>query len=541
MTTRDLSRAYRFEPAPSDLQLFTKKPRGAQRPTLHTWDEYIAIKTAMFERFELADYDGCLMGEARKRQIPNVMEVSKTAPALALFQKRAPALYELLIPQIKPPIQPLDKRSSLGFPWFKQYDNKRSVLLPEILSLIKTGPLEHLGNAWIQQGLRLQPEPLSKERTAIFLSKDGEPYQATIDKDARYLPATDERPEGYSARYRGVFNLPSAANLCTQIYDTAVHSVQLRYKYHNGKPGVRGGYRMPFGKVVGMDVKNFDFFMGPIWRARAAIIGGLYQEIVDYEASLPVLVTADDRRSLFFMWVNDGEYSMQFPSGASAVAPQQKDLFVVLTQDFGVTQLRMTDDAALQWALNGGDGRLGFMNYGDDNLVWGDPALVDDYLAFIGTFLTIEIEDPTKFLGFRWTGTDFRLMRDSYILKTWLNERAPFPPFRLYPHHGWTEKRRTYGSLGDESMREVFAYEDELMRNTSLSWPDIEARAEVERRAMSDFFKAAGVADIVAMEKEYLLEPHEKMALPGYQGIYPSETAPILTALLSPTWRSKLR
>lgn len=534
----DISGAYVIEAAPADLAQFTIKPRGALRSTMHSWEEYLFVKDTLFEEFGLSEYIGCLMGEAKKRQIVNVFPRSKTDAALSIFDKYAPTLYERLFREYVVHLQPLDRKSRLGYPWFKRYYDKRSVVQPEMDRVVELGPSEAVGTGWVAQGVRLQPEQLSKVRKAIFLTPEGRPYADEITKEARFLPATEHRPEGYAARYRPVWNFPGPVNLLTQVHDTNMHAAQLKHRGYKHRPTVPGGVRQPWGKVVGIDVRNFDFFMGPIWRRRAQIFGGLYQQCIEYEASLPFLSMADDGHTLFFVWVNGNEWTVQFGSGASAVAPQQKDLFMCINYHFATELLGKSPSDAWHWALEGGDDRMGFLNYGDDNLVFGDDKVVDDYLAFLATILDIEVEDPTKFLGFLVRPDGFKLAKSSYLLKTWLNERAPFPPFRAYPHHGWVEKRATYTKYGEPGMLDVFRREDELLAQTSLSWHDIEQRAVDELAVMQQIFLAQGARDLLTLEKDYQLSPEERAALPGFQGIPIADCERYVKALIPDRWLS---
>lgn len=240
---------------------------------------------------------------------------------------------------------------------------------------------------------------------------------------------------------------------------------------------------------------------------------------------------------------HDSGLEIQFGSGISAVAPLQKEIFFCLYQEFAESVLGIAPSVSAAWVLQGGDARFSFLNYGDDNFLFGEKSYVLAAQEFLGDYLEVVPEDPPRFLGFLWTGRDFRLSPVSYLTKTWLNERAPLTNFRKYPFHGWVEKRRVYKEKGTPEMEQVFAREEELMSRTSLTWVHVRERAQIELATMarSFAFQSERVRTLLATEKDYLLTAEEKLALPGYEGYSPAETSLMIRRIVADRWRNILR
>jgi hypothetical protein len=341
------------------------------------------------------------------------------------------------------------------------------------------------------------------------------------------------------SRFRGVNNMP-LPNLFKQVLDTALHNALLRYPaFHhdmfNGKLLPVEGYHMCF------DIKHFERFTADAVRYRAQLLGGAYGIIGDIFARVPYAVPTEGRRNFAFIAPNRDEgWSDQFASGDSAVAPVQKEIFTALYGEFFLQTRGISMESAIDLVWKGGDRRLTIRNYGDDNSVSGDKAEVESVYTFLKQYLHVEIETPPKFLGFVWYGDlGWRLPLESYLTKTYLNERAPYSNFRKYPNLGWVEKRKVYAKLGHPSVAEdVFPYEDKVLKQHGLEWYEVEALAENERKATHT---APGLNNpLWIMGKDYAMTAEERLSTNEFIGLHPPRTGPIIKLLLGDEWRKLL-
>lgn len=502
----------------------------------------MSIKQALFSKWGLASYTDCVMGEMQMRPVPHMFEAARVAPLRELYARRAPALFEHIMRGIEPPIQPLNKLSKLGWPWIQNVPSKRAVLLPELARLYSSSAEDMFSGGWMQIGIRLQPEEAEKERVIMVVDDEGEVKETKVTKKERAIRANDTY-DVLAPRTRLIISPPSVGNQAMQPLDTAIHNWFISHPGSFGHDlNTPGRTRIPHGYVLMLDMKNFDRFTGPVWVERARIVGGLYNDICSVFRQLPYLSVSSTRKSLWWLWPrHDTGMELQFGSGISAVAPIQKEIFYCIYGEFAERVLGVSARDVHSWVMRGGDARFGFLNYGDDNAVFGDKSAVTDFHQFIGEFLEAVPEDPPKFLGFLWDGKGFKLGTSSYLLKTWLNEREPYSRFRKYPMHGWIEKRATYQAKGVPEMLDVFQHENSLLEGSSMDWPDIEKRAREELNIMSRMFQTPRVRALLATEKEYQLTAEETMQLPGYEGFYPSETREMIRKIVDPKWLSVLK
>jgi hypothetical protein len=187
--------------------------------------------------------------------------------------------------------------------------------------------------------------------------------------------------------------------------------------------------------------------------------------------------------------------------------------------------------------LQGGDDRVTIRNYGDDNALSGDASAMRAVFDVIKTFLHAEEEDPPKFLGFLHTPDGWKLGVESYLTKTYLNERAPGTSFRKYPYFGWREKRAVYTKHGVELLRNVvFPAENYALMNHGLPW------SEVLKQAMQESYVAAERGGVLRspswlLGKDYMMSAEDKIATGLYEGLYPSETKRMISFLLGKEWK----
>jgi hypothetical protein len=191
----------------------------------------------------------------------------------------------------------------------------------------------------------------------------------------------------------------------------------------------------------------------------------------------------------------------------------------------------------------GGDDRLTIRNYGDDNSIDGDEAVVKAFHAYIKQYLPVEIEDPPRFLGFQWYPEfgKWMLPPTSYLTKVYNNERAPGSNFRKYPYLGWVEKRQVYSKIGHPSIRsEIFPYEDQLLNKLGLPWYDIVRRGDLDRKAAAQAGLDA-VNTLALLGKDYAMTPKEQIAAGTHTGLSPEATRTIIPKLVGKHILSKLQ
>jgi hypothetical protein len=393
-------------------------------------------------------------------------------------------------------------------------------------------------DAFIIMNVRLQAESKKKIRDFLFVDGKGA-------VDSRPISGLERRittPVGLrtGSRTRLVFNLP-VANLLTQVLDTAMHNALLGYPafHHNMYSSMGAGHLA--GQHLFFDVKHFERHTSEIVRLRSRIIGGLYERISRVFDSIPFLCPSSDWKSKWLLWPDrESGWSDQFASGYSPVAPVQKEIFWILYAEFAAQHLNMQPDAALTWVAQGGDHHLKIINYGDDNVVSGDPSIVKDVLPFFNQYLHVEEEEPPKFLGFLYTPDGWKLGVKSYLEKTYLNERRPGSNFRRYPCFGWVEKRKVYSRFGVSDLpTKVFPIEESVLSMAGIPWSRIVEQAAIEGIRARDL---TGILDPNwTLGKDWLMTPEEKLATGEFEGFMPTETAAYLKSLLSQEWSTTLK
>jgi len=501
------------------------------------WRAQVGVQDALYTKFGLEDLVGCTTVEMRRRPIPHVFPTKQVAALTGLFSKWAPAIYERILSEIEPPVQVLNKTSRLGWPVLGRPESKRDAVMHDIGRITREG-VGWMEDAFIVMNIRLQAEARSKEREFLFCTRSGEVYADTVkEKDRMVKTPIGERVAG---RTRLVFNLPTA-NLMTQCLDTAIHNVLLKYPafhhdmYNKAAPTNMDGFRMFF------DVKHFERATSGCVRERARILGGRYAQIAAVFDAAPFLCPSDDRKAFWLLWPDrDGGYSDQFASGNSAVAPVQKEIFTALYAEFAVRHFGIPQSLAISWVFGGGDHRLRIKNYGDDNVVAGDEGACKALFAFLKDYLSVELEDPPKFLGFLWRNEHWMLGARSYLEKTYLNEREPYSVFRKYPSFGWIEKRKVYQTYGDPFISQViFPEEEKLLAIHGQPWNGIVRRADEEAVLASSMQGQTDHNWILG--KDYLMSAEEKLKTGVFEGLTPEVTAPVILDLLDQHWRTRLK
>lgn len=535
---------YRVEEAPRELKSILNPRRGPVIPVpLLEWDEYFKVMDGLFAQFGLTALAGCVTAEMRKRPVPHVFKKEETAALTSLYERRAPALLERIFSRVQAPLQPLNKQSRLGWPYFdrpKEPETKKGRLRGIFADFEHRGAAAVLANSFIIMNVRLQAESTQRARDMLFVSSKGEVYAESVRAEDRIV-RTPGGGDRHASRTRLVFNMP-VLNLYKQVLDTAIHNVLLANPAFHHNMYSAGGTLPVAGTFFAFDVKHFERHTASVARARAQIIGGGYGDIVREFTNAPFYCPSDDWKKAFFLWPDRaGGWSDQFASGDSAVAPLQKEAFSCLYQEFAEQQMGVSPSDSLDWVWRGGDHRLTIRNYGDDNALSGDPGALKEVFSFLKGYLHVEEELPPKFLGFLWHEGRWRLGVESYLSKTYLNERAPYTNFRKYPLFGWVEKRKVYAKYGVSALEaEVFPAENAALERAGVSWADVLIGAQKEAMLAGS---AAGALrnPLWLLEKDYDMDAEEKIATGLYEGLYPEETRRMIHHLLGKQWRSILR
>lgn len=513
--------------------------RGASLSVpLADWKQQTGLQREMFEAYKLDDYADCTTVEMAIRPVPHVFETERVQKLSDLYAKWLPAILSKLMPAIKAPTQPLNKTSRMGYPFFGRPLSKATVVRG-IARQVERGDMDALDDAFIIMNVRLQPEPASKLRSFLFVDETGNVFEKEIDRRQMKVEV-GEVGMRVPARTRLVFN-PPAHNLVAQVLDTALHNAMLEYPFcHHNMYDKSVGFSYA-GSIFCFDVKHFERSTAPCVAIRSDVIGGRYGEINARFRDLPFLVPSTKRAVKQLLWPDrEGGWTEQFGSGISSVSPVQKEIFLALYAEFGVTGLGISPDSVLEWVMNGGDNRIRILNYGDDNATFGEPSVQKQLFAFLSEYLPVEEEDPAKFLGFLWTPQGWRLGVNSYLLKTYLNERAPGSAFRKFPCYGWMLKREVYRDYGvPEIASRIFMAEDMALRRWGIGWEKIVHEAAAER-ARSQAWAALQNKNWL-MGKDWLMTAEEKVATGLFDGFGPSETGPMLRYLLGTDWLRKTR
>lgn len=484
---------------------------------------YFRCKAKMFERFGLDDYQGVVTAEPLWRPSPHVVDLSdRMLKFRAVYAKYAPMLFRRMRSELKPAVQVFNKDSRLGWPYCARSADKRVELVTEIQAYWND-PERYFDRAFTIMNVRLQPEPSSKERE-YQVPYRGRVYEKTMTQEDKLLPSPPGLPQLYASRTRLVFSRP-CLNLYTQVVDTIINNwlSSNAVHHHDMYGGSWRGRLRPH--VLAFDIKHMERFTAAIMEPRYQLLQGGYTDIHRGMDSVPYLTPNLDFRSWTTLRGLPSDKIVQFGSGHSAVADSQKEALDCLLTEAHVQLWGYAPEQALDCVLKGSSTQLEMLNYGDDNLVSAfDPVLLDELFTFLGGYLDVVKEDPPGFLGFKLYDGELRLPPQSYVLKTWLHERAPLGRFRKYPFLGWVLKRRVFLEYGlRRQMEEVFEYENRILSDEGLLWSDIERAARNEERELAGLVEQAH--PLVLLGKEYLLTDEERLALGTFTGWPEEKTA----------------
>lgn len=475
--------------------------------------DYFDAKRQMFERFGLEDFVDVVSAEPAWRQSPHVTELGgKLERVQRMFARLAPSLYSRMRAQLVPTTQLFNKDSRLGWPYFCRPGSKAEVVAQEWDGWV--ADKSTFANAYTVQNIRLQAEPRGKVRSYQVPLDDYSVVDRDMDDEQRALPYGN-----LAARARLVFNKP-VLNLMCQVVDTVLNKWLGKQPlcHHDMYGGSYKGRVRPF--VLAMDIKHMERFTAGANLTRYQMIRGSYSEAHQFMESQPYVTPTDSwsfmpkgrKRFVALSEVAEG-CLVQYGSGHSAVANSQKELLTCALVDAHMALWGYSEPAAFEVVLAGESREVSMLNFGDDNFFSAySQELLDQLFAYLNQYFDVQKEDPPKFLGFEWDGAlnKFVLTRDSYVLKTYLHERAPLGRFRDLAFLGWKLKREIFLAYGRPSeMEEVFEFENQLLASYGLRWRDIEAQARNEAKVASG--DIAFAHPLLLFGKDYLMTDEEKL------------------------------
>lgn len=529
-------RPYLVQRAPHSLMDFVNPRRGVTQtvPGLDTQTGY-RVGWEMLKLVGLEDRVPQVTAEAFSRPVPHCFKRADLKPLADLFTKHIEQVAQKLYPRMEAPTQTYNKESRLGWPVLDNPPNKQEVLEYHINDYLREG-VAWLDGAFVLMNVRLQDEPIEKEREFMFADSDETVLLAKCGSWFRDLG------HFYASRTRLVFNQP-VCNLAHQIVDNMLHKALLKFPVFKHNVFSRAPLSVP-GPATAFDCSHFERSTAACAEVWWKFVGGMYGDVNLAMLKIPLAAPSLDWKEVLWLWVNGEEdWLMQFASGNSIVAPLQKLVFGVLGP-YALTQTRgISFDLALDIWLQGGDSRLQHKNYGDDNIMFGDQSEASDVIDVYGHYVKAVLEDPPRFLGMRWDpqSNTFKLDKTSYVRKTYLNERRPGGTFRPYPNYGWVEKRKTYLALGDQvELTRLFRQENDILAANDLPWEEIERRAAEEQSEMSQKIALDDAHLARVLEKEYLLTDADKLATGEWFGFNPAQCTSIIRRLLPESFRRNI-
>jgi hypothetical protein len=401
----------------------------------------------------------------------------------------------------------IELNSKMGGPVFERTPDKLRLLRDDYFPRMLAGDVSFLEGLYTIVNVRLQPEKLTKIREVPVLSSDGNYYEMKIEGVTRTTSLGDGT---FAARARPVYN-PNVANNFKQVVDNALHNVFLTYDaFHHDLYKWRETGRLLPGHARAIDVKHFERCIGALVGLRSKFIGERYDFYQQLILSQPYLCVSDDWKTPFFVTPAPG-FNAQLASGDSSVATIAKEVLTILYADFFARKWSLTDEAAIDMALKGGDpARIAFLNYGDDNLLYGESSSqIDECVNHLSKFLTIQAEEP-GLIGWKYDPkTGFALRDQSFVVNFWKPERAPGPPFRPFFFLGLYLRTQTFEKYGSDNIPEMVEDMWDLLTTWGISRDAVNKLAEHEAHLAG----TRGLPLNYLLGKQYLLSDEEREAL----------------------------
>lgn len=473
-------------------------------------------------------YDDVVPGEMKSRPAPHLVDVPPTASALReAYKEVLPIMYSQL--DLSYPLQTYNKVSRMGWPFFYRSPEKARFVESAFADFKRQG-VATLRGCYTVMNVRLQPEPADKTRSFQFISEGGESYESQVGPSERTLSLSDGT-KGLSQRTRLVFVYP-VFNLVAQIADTMFNNALTATPVCKHNMFALGNASDVLPYYVAFDVKHMERNTAIIASVRTQMIGGAYQVLHEAMEEGGYLQPQDDWQACYGLKGPPNGMLVQYGSGHSAVSVSQKEMVLTIVVRWHVEVHNMTLAEAVRVVLSNTSPYIRLKNYGDDNFVSSHEAKhLDSLLAFLSTYLPIEVDPTHTFLGQSYDGKRFTLRPLSYVLRTYLSERAPGGAFRKLPWLGWKLRREAYLFYGDaRKMTTLFDLEDRLLEEEGYAYDEIERRAAEESEG-APVDAVSNVGYTLLFGKDYLLTSEEKLATDTYDGIGPVESKQFLDDL----------
>jgi hypothetical protein len=484
-----------------------------------------------------------------RRPIPFVSLDTKPRYAQELVAKHLPALLRVLVAQMEPVIQAINKISALGSPinmnpgggldrntGVKKYMNKFEVYLM-IAARIQKGDLSDFKDMYNTMGPRLQTELPDKLREYQFIKSDGEIYAAEVSGGDRDITVPGLGLM-VGSRTRTIVR-PPVLNLYTQVFDTYMHHVIMKHALCDANMYTRQVWPSD-SHFMSFDCKHYERYLGLAAITYAEIIGGKYAEYMLAMIHAPYIVPSDDWKRVFKVEPQYSEaVAPQLGSGLSLVAPIGKFTNICAQIEYFMVAQRLSQPDAIRAVLSGESPGLRRWMYGDDNRLLGEPDKMTAFIKFMAEVFDIEEDEQPKYLGmvYRSDIRRFVLPMATYQLKLYQPERDF--GFKTYPNLGLVERRKVFSEFGEpEIAADAIPYEDQLWARQGRPFTQVQLDAVSERR------KASGTGDILdsrlLTDKAYLLSDQESVTLGLAWHLTPPVTATIVKDLVGSEIASQL-
>lgn len=526
-----------------------------------TIEQAALMQERLFPLAGLEDLMDCWTGEPYRRPIPFVSTDEKPKRVAEVFARYLPIILQLLLPTLKFPYQPINKISKLGWPVCRnpgaisidkssggisdeddeeqRLDRRRQPhpgyekidYLNYFINQFNHNDFSSMSpeHAFVMLSGRLQYESPNKKREQQFINDEGQVYNHTIQREDREIevPKIGRR---VGSRYRVVFNFP-VINLWMQCFDTALHSAILEWPLCRSNMYTKQTWSAEH-QYRSFDCKQFERVLGMAVSIYAQNVGGIYGQHLQWMSDLPFIIPSDTRKTTWWLQHRYGKgIYKQFGSGMCCVADLGKLISISVHTHFFVEVLGVSPREAVIAALSGTSHGFTRYNYGDDNLMTGNPEKVDAFIKFVSNYFEIEEDEHPTYLGFKWfpDQSRFMLSRDKYVAKMILRERAW--DWSDYPFLAWFDRRQIFKQFGEPYIAEkIYPAEDAVLDDCKFPFSEIALRAAKEKRESEQHGIALNAKDIT--EKDYLMTPEEKIASGRYWGYSPTQTREMMKIML---------
>jgi hypothetical protein len=553
---KTLEKYFKVRRASNDWKRVIAKRRAPVRPIPGLDNAQVQyMREMIYPEFGLEQYLQTWSGEMAARPIPFVSTDDKPLKTKTLYEKYAPAVYDYILPFVKPGAQSINKTSRLGYPvfsnpgdgidrrpsspsyGFQTQASKWDVFL-SLLQPMYQGDFSLYKEGVHTEGCRTQNDPPDKVREQQFITADGVPYShETTPLDRTIL--VPEVGELIGSRSRIITQAP-VCNLALQCFDTLINNALGEFHLFDSNVYDKRAWDYE-GELLTFDCKHYERYTGLCALVTAKIIGGHYGEVLDWMINYPVIVPSDDRTNVWEIKpiFGPGSYP-QFYSGLSLVADGNKIVNACVQVAFFHEVLKLPMNTAIEVALSGTGHGLRRWNFGDDNRAVGEKGIVNAWFHWMSEYFVTERDEVPRYLGtvYRPDLRRWCLPLETYVIKGAQPERDY--SYKDYPNLGLTLRRRTFIEYGEpEISSKVIPLEDDAYNAVGYPWINIVHKAHVEEKQAEA--KSQSLNEYVTADKEYLMTEAEKIASGLYWYLTKEQTASIALRLVSPAIRAKLQ